>query len=116
MRRRPAHGVEDCAADQQIEVGPFGTERVISWRFLDLATLPPAMLADDDARIEICVEGSFCPDTSFLGRDQNPISRRNPARLGCFRVQRHAGHYEHELSYSLGLQPEHVSADAPPAP
>ena len=91
------------------EIGEFGPKvgDIISFDPLDrisqdMRARLPAMLADDDARIEICVEGSFCPDTSFLGRDQNPVSRRNAACLGCFRMQLNL-----RIRYSLtqGLNP-----------
>ena len=56
MRRRAADRVARVPADDQVEAGAVGSERVVARRADLGASLPPAVLAADNARVEARVE------------------------------------------------------------
>ena len=62
------------ASTVRLKFVPFGLNgsRIANSQFI--ATLPPAMLADDDARIELFTEARPGPHSAGRGAHINPIS------------------------------------------
>ena len=82
MRCRAADWVHRCASDQQIEVRAQRSERVVAGRPELWASLPPAVLSDDDARIEMLVEPRSGAHTALWGLHRYPVAGGNAARVG----------------------------------
>src|SRR5262249_3934086 len=82
MRRRAADGVANVRVDRQIEVGAVRTEGIAMLGAQFIASLPPAMLADDDARVEPVAEARPRPHSAGRGAHVDPISICDAARGG----------------------------------
>src|SRR5271166_5949760 len=81
LRRRTADGIEDIAADEEVEVGAIRPEGVVARGADFRASLPPAMLADRHSGIEVCIEARAGSHTALRRFDRNPVALANPARL-----------------------------------
>ncbi len=55
VRRGSADRIQYSCSDQQVEIRPVRTKRIVLGRSKRFTGLPPSMLSDDDARIEICI-------------------------------------------------------------
>ena len=82
MGWRAADGVADAGVDRQVEVRTVRTERIAIGNAQFLATLPPAMLAHDDARIELVTEARPRPHSAGRGAHVDPISISDAACRG----------------------------------
>ena len=74
MGWRAADGIANAGVDRQVEVRAVRIERIPIANSQFIATLPPAMLAHDDARIELCTEARPGPHSTRRGAYDNPIS------------------------------------------
>src|SRR5580693_545302 len=80
MRCCPADRVERLGADEQVEVGTQGPERVIAGD-IDLdASLPPAVFADGHARVQVAVEPSTGAHGALRRLDRYPVASGNAPR------------------------------------
>ena len=82
MGWRAADGIADTGVDGQVEVRAIRTERIAIANAQFIATLPPAMLAHDDARIELVTEARPSPHAADRGAYVNPISVPDAACRG----------------------------------
>src|SRR5262249_13030248 len=82
MGRRAADGIANAGIDRQIEVRAVRIERIAMLRSQFVATLPPAMLAHDDARVQPAAEARSCPRSAGRGAHFNPIAICDAARGG----------------------------------
>src|SRR5215217_5589606 len=89
VRRRAADRIDDGTADQQIEIGPLRSERIVPWRAEFLAHLPPPMLPADNPRIETRIEAGAGAHAGLRRLYRNPVSRANVAGCSGVRVQLH---------------------------
>src|SRR5712692_11922295 len=87
--RCAADWVASLTADDQVQIGPIGSERVVARRAELLASLPPSVLTAHDAGIEACIEAGTGAHTSLRRLDRHPVAGGNAAHLGRLRVQLH---------------------------
>ena len=87
MGWRAADGIADAGVDGQVEVRAVRTERIAIANSQFIATLPPAMLADDDTRIELFTEARPGPHSAGRGAHINPISIPDAACRGRRGIQ-----------------------------
>jgi len=80
MGRRAADGIANADVDCQVEVGSVRIERIAITNSQLIASLPPAMLADDDARIEPFTEARPGPHSAGRGAYIHPVSVPNATR------------------------------------
>jgi len=69
-----ADRIANAGVDRQVKVRAVRIERIAIANSQFIATLPPAMLAYDDARIELFTEARAGPHSAGRGADVNPIS------------------------------------------
>src|SRR6516162_363860 len=91
VRCGSADRVECGAADDQVEIGAVRLEWVVARRADLRACLPPAMLADDDAGVEVAVEPGAGTHTAFRGLDRHPVAIGDAARPRRLRMKLHFG-------------------------
>src|SRR5258708_22907958 len=77
-----ADGISNAGVDHQVEVRALRIERIAIAGSQLIATLPPAMLAHDDARIELFAEARPGPHSTGRGAYVNPIPVPDPACRG----------------------------------
>src|ERR1700730_7259079 len=77
-----ADRIADAGVDRQVEVRAVRTERIAIANAQLIATLPPAMLAYDDARIELGTEARPRPHSAGRGAHIDPISISDAACRG----------------------------------
>src|SRR5258708_8677387 len=77
-----ADGIANVGVDRQVEVRAVRIERIAIANSQFIATLPPAMLADDDARIELFTEARPGPHSAGRGAYVDPISVPDSACRG----------------------------------
>ena len=81
VRRRSADRIKRRAANEQVEICTLRPERVIA-RCADRgASLPPAVLADHHARVEVVVEARAGAHAALRRLDRDPVAVGNSARL-----------------------------------
>ena len=88
MRRRAADRVARFPADDQVETGAVGSERVVARRAELVTCLPPAVLAADDARVEVGIELGARPRPSARRLVRHPVAGADAACLGPGRDDR----------------------------
>src|SRR5439155_25154077 len=81
VRGGAADRIDRRCPDQQVEIGAVRAERVVAGRAELGAGLPPAMLADHDARVEVVVEPGAGAHAALRGLDRHPLAGGNAARL-----------------------------------
>ena len=77
-----ADRIANAGVDRQVEVRAVRIERIAIANSQFIATLPPAMLAYDDARIELFTEARPGPHSAGGGAYVNPISVPDSACCG----------------------------------
>jgi hypothetical protein len=82
VRWGAADGIADRGIDGGVEVGAIRTERIAIGEAQFVAALPPAMLADDDARIKLRAETCARPHGAGRGAQLDPISVADAAGRG----------------------------------
>src|SRR4051794_25813471 len=87
MGGRAADGIADTGVDCQVEIRAIRTERIASANAQFIAALPPAVLAYDDARIELVTEARPRPHSAGRGAHIDPVSISDAARRGRRGVQ-----------------------------
>src|SRR5690349_10907484 len=87
MRCCAAHRIERIRADDEVEVGALRSKRIVAWRFKSLAGLPPAMLADDDTRIETIVQPHAGAHAPLRRLDRYPVAVRKATLARRGRMQ-----------------------------
>ena len=87
MRRSTADRIANGDVDRQVEVCPVLIERIGIANSQFIATLPPAMLADDDAWIECFAEPRPGSHPAGRGAHVNPVSFVDSACCGSRRMQ-----------------------------
>src|SRR6202521_5983030 len=87
MGWRTADGVANGDVDGQVEVRAVRIEQIGIPSSPFIATLPPAMLADDNARIEFFAETRPGSHSAGRGAHINPISILDSASGGRRRMQ-----------------------------
>src|SRR6266478_7204049 len=87
MGRSAANGIANGGVDRQVEVCAVLIERIGIAYSQFLAALPPAMLADDNARIEFFAEPRPGSHPAGRGAHGNPISIVDSACRGGCRMQ-----------------------------
>jgi len=83
MGWRAADGIANADVDHQVEVRTVRIERIAIANSEFIATFPPAMLAYDDARIELFTEARPGPHSAGRGAYVDPIPVPDPAGRGC---------------------------------
>ena len=86
MGWRAADGIADTGVDCQVEVRAIRTERIATANAQFIAALPPAMLAYDDARIELVTEARPRPHSAGRVRisSQSPFLMPRAAAVAGF--------------------------------
>ena len=69
-----ADGISNAGVDRQVEVRAVRIERIGIANAQFIATLPPAMFADDNTRIELFAEACPGSHAARWGAYVNPIS------------------------------------------
>src|SRR6266568_6602289 len=87
MRRSAADRIANGDVDRQVEVCAVLIERIGIANSQFVATLPPAMLADDNAWIECFAETRPGSHPAGRGAHGNPISILDSACCGSRRMQ-----------------------------
>src|SRR5437868_15254839 len=77
-----ADRIANAGVDRQVEIRAARIERIAIVNSQFIATLPPAMLAHDDARIELFTEARPGPHSAGRGAYVNPISVLDSACCG----------------------------------
>src|SRR4029078_10604749 len=80
MGWRAADGIANAGVHGQVEVHAVRLERVAMANSQFVATLPPAMLPHDDARIELLAEARPGAHATCRGAHADPIAVPNSAR------------------------------------
>ena len=83
----PLTGSRTAGVDRQVEVRAVRTERIAIANSQFIATLPPAMLADDNAWIELFTEARPRAHSAGRGAHINPISIPDAACRGRRGIQ-----------------------------
>ena len=91
MGGRSANWVQCGAANQQIEIGAIGGERIVCRRTEFVARLPPSVLTYDNACIDAVVEFGTRTNASFGRLDRDPIAIADATRGRCNWVQNDLG-------------------------
>ena len=87
MGWRAADGIADARVDGQVEVCAVLTERIAIANSQFIATLPPAMLAHGDTRIELFTEARAGAHSAGGSAHINPISIPDAACRGRRGIQ-----------------------------
>ncbi len=82
MRGRAAYWIADRRVYHCIEVGPFGAEWVVARRSDFVAALPPTMLTNDDAGVEVIAQARTSTHAAKGGFHRHPVFCRDAALLG----------------------------------
>ena len=82
-----ADGIANGGVDRQVEVSAGRIERIRIANSQFIATLPPAMLADDNAWIELFAETRPGSHSAGRGAHVNPVAVLDSACCGSHRVQ-----------------------------
>src|SRR5215467_8157671 len=82
VRCRATDWVHRCGADEQIEIGAQRSKGIIARRPKLGARLPPTVLADDDARIEMLVEPRSGAHAALRRLDRYPVAAGDAACNG----------------------------------
>ena len=82
MGWRAADGIADAGVYRQVEIRAVRIERIAIANAQFIATLPPAMLADDHARIEFVTEARPRPHATDRGAHIDPITISDAACRG----------------------------------
>src|SRR5437773_6266703 len=80
MSWRAAHRIAVRRVHGKIEIGALRGERIVARRIEFLAGLPPAMLANDDARIELVIEAGLGSHAARRCLNGDPAAGRDAAR------------------------------------
>src|ERR1700730_9791149 len=87
MRWGAADGIANGGVDGQVEIRAVRTERIGIAGSQFIASLPPAMLADDNAWVELWAETRPGSHSAGRGAHVNPISILDAARRSSRRMQ-----------------------------
>jgi len=87
MGRSAADRIANRGVNRQVEVGAVRTERIGAANSKFIASLPPAMLADDNAWIECFAETRPGSHSASRGAHVNPVAVLDSASCGSCRIQ-----------------------------
>ena len=82
-----ANGIAHRGVNCQVEIGAGHVERIRTCNSQFITALPPAVLADDDTRIELVAKTRAGAHSAGRGPQVNPISILDTACCGSRRIQ-----------------------------
>jgi len=91
VRGRTAYWIANRGVDHRIKVRPFRAEWVVAGCGDFIAALPPPVLANYDAGIEVIIQADACTHAAEGGFYRHPVSFRDAAFRGDGGVHFHFG-------------------------